>query len=287
MLGAGFFMLFSPLDSTRREMKTRFIFLLKELVVMKLKDQVVLVTGSSRGLGAAIAKAFGREGSRVIVNYIQNEEKAQQVVDSIGKDHAIAIKADVRNQSDIETLFKLAKNHFGENITTVVNNALVNFQFDATNRQTAETITWDEYQVQLEGSVKASLHTVQAAINDMEQREFGRFINIGTNLFQNPVVAYHDYNTSKAALLGFTRSMAKELGAKGITVNMVSGGLLKETDASSKTSAEVFTMIRDSTPLQKVTSPEDVADAVLFFASPWSRAVTGQNLVVDGGLVMD
>lgn len=81
--------------------------------------------------------------------------------------------------------------------------------------------------------------------------------------------------------------MAKELGAKGITVNMVSGGLLEQTDASSETSAEVFRIIRDSTPLQKVTSPEDVADAVLFFASPRSRAVTGQNLVVDGGLVMD
>lgn len=254
---------------------------------MELKNQVVLVTGSSRGLGAAIAKAFGREGARVIVNYYQNEEKAQQVVDSIGKDRAIAIRADVRNQSDIENLFKSAKKRFGENITTVVNNALVNFQFDVKNRKTAETITWDEYQVQLEGSIKASLHTIQAAINDMGQKEFGRFINIGTNLFQNPVVAYHDYNTSKAALLGFTRNMAKELGAKGITVNMVSGGLLKQTDASSATSAEVFSIIRDSTPLQKVTTPEDVADAILFFASPWSRAVTGQNLVVDGGLVMD
>ena len=87
------------------------------------------------------------------------------------------------------------------------------------------------FKLQFEGSVKASLHTVQAAINDMSQKQFGRFINIGTNLFQNPVVAYHDYNTSKAALLGFTRNMTKELGAKGITVNMVSGGLLEQTDA--------------------------------------------------------
>jgi len=92
---------------------------------MELKDRIVLVTGSSRGLGAAIAKAFGREGARVIVNYFENEEKAQQVVDSIGKDRAIAIKADVKNQSEIENLFKLAIKHFGENITTVVNNALV------------------------------------------------------------------------------------------------------------------------------------------------------------------
>lgn len=81
--------------------------------------------------------------------------------------------------------------------------------------------------------------------------------------------------------------MAKDLGQYGITVNMVSGGLLKTTDASAATSEAVFQLIQETTPLQKVTEPEDVADAVLFFASPWARAVTGQNLVVDGGLVMD
>jgi 3-oxoacyl-[acyl-carrier protein] reductase len=111
--------------------------------------------------------------------------------------------------------------------------------------------------------------------------------DIGTNLVQNPVVPYHDYTTSKAALLGFTRNMARELGAYGITVNMVSGGLLRTTDASSATSQEVFDLIESTTPLRKVTTPEDLADVVLFFASPWARAVTGQNLIVDGGLVMN
>lgn len=124
----------------------------------------------------------------------------------------------------------------------------------------------------------------------MEQKDrlfkFGRIINIGTNLVQHPVVPYHDYTTAKAALLGFTRNMANELGADGITVNMVSGGLLKITDASKATTDEVFEAIKNSTPLRKVTAPEEVADAVLFFASPWARAVTGQNLLVDGGLVM-
>lgn len=112
-------------------------------------------------------------------------------------------------------------------------------------------------------------------------------INIGTNLVQNPVVAYHEYTTGKAAMIGFTRNMAKELGQYGITVNMVSGGLLKETDASSVTTEEVFGIIESTTPLQKATRPEELADAALFFASPWARAITGQNLVVDGGLVMD
>jgi len=254
---------------------------------MNLNDQVVLVTGGSRGLGAAIAQAFAREGARVVINYFSSEDKAKEVVEKIGNDRAIAIKADIRELSEVEDMVERAKGHFGTSISTVVNNALVNFKFDAVNRKDVDTITWEDYQEQLEGSVKGSLHTVKTCKAAMIAMNFGRIINIGTNLFQNPVVAYHEYNTSKAALLGFTRNIARELGVHNITANMVSGGLLQKTDASSATPDEVFSIIKDNTPLQKVTTPEEVADAVLFFASPWSRAVTGQNLVVDGGLVMD
>ncbi len=119
----------------------------------------------------------------------------------------------------------------------------------------------------------------------MQSAGFGRFIHIGTNLFQNPVVPYHDYTASKGALLSLTRTAAVELGPSGITVNMVSGGLLRSTDASAATPEAVFDFIAGSTPLRSVTTPEELADTVLFFASPWARAVTGQNLVVDGGLV--
>lgn len=104
---------------------------------------------------------------------------------------------------------------------------------------------------------------------------------------QNPVVAYHDYNTAKSALLSFTRNMAKDLGSFGININMVSGGLLQTTDASAATSEAVFEIIKQNTPLGKVTTPAEVADTVLYFASPWSRGVTGQNIMVDGGLVMN
>ena len=119
----------------------------------------------------------------------------------------------------------------------------------------------------------------------METQGFGRIINIGTNLFQNPVVPYHDYTAAKAALLSLTRTMAQDLGPKGITVNMISGGLLRTTDASAATPNEVFDYIAANTPLRKVTDPAEFADTALFFASPWARAVTGQNLIVDGGLV--
>lgn len=252
---------------------------------MNLQDQVVLVTGGSRGLGAAIVKAFAREGARVVINYFSSKEKAEALAQEIGK-RAIAIRADVRNRDEVNDLFQKAKEHFQSPITTIVNNALVNYAFDPVKRKDANAIEWNDYLAQFEGSVQAAMNTLQVGLPDMKKRKFGRIINIGTNLVQNPVVAYHDYTTAKAALLGFTRNMANELGPYGITVNMVSGGLLKITDASSATTEEVFELIKNSTPLRKVTTPEDVADAVLFFASPWARAVTGQNLIVDGGLVM-
>ena len=254
---------------------------------MQLKEQVVLVTGSSRGLGAATAKAFAREGARVVVNYVNSVEKAEQVVAEIGAEQAIAIRADVRNEQDVVELFQQAKEHFGQPISTIVNNALINFSFNGDERSKLDEITWSEFQTQLDGSIRAALNTLQAGRDDMKKQKFGRIVNIGTNLVQNPVVPYHDYNTAKAALLGFTRSMAKEVGIDGITVNMVSGGLLQTTDATAATPDAVFELIKQSTPLNKVTTPEDVADAILFFASPWGRGITGQNLVVDGGLVMD
>lgn len=259
----------------------------RELYSLELKDQVVLVTGASRGLGAATVKAFGAAGAKVVVNYFQSEEKAQKVVNEIGADRAIALKADVRNPEELQSLAEEAKAHFGKPITTVVNNALIDFSFNGDDREKLDTIDWQDYLKQLEGSVGATLHTLQAVRDGMNEQKFGRIINIGTNLVQNPVVPYHDYNTSKAALLGMTRSMAKELGPDGITVNMVSGGLLLKTDASAATPDAVFDIIKASTPIDRVVTPEEVADVVVFFASPASRAITGQNLVVDGGLVMD
>lgn len=254
--------------------------------IVEIKDQIVLITGASRGLGAEIAKAFGREGAQVVVNYYSNKEKAKAVAAKIGE-RAVVIQADVRDAESVNEMFRKAKAYFGKPITTIVNNALVNFSFNGDDRKRLDTIEWDDFSQQLEGSVKGVLNTWQAGSRDMLKNKFGRIINIGTNLFQDPVVPYHDYNTSKAALLSMTRNMAKELGPDGIHVNMVSGGLLQTTDASAATPDAVFDIIKENTPLGKATTPAELADAVLFFASPWSRSVTGQNLIVDGGLVMN
>ncbi|MEC6748908.1 3-oxoacyl-ACP reductase [Marinilactibacillus sp. XAAS-LB27] len=250
------------------------------------EQKTVLVTGSSRGLGAVIAKQFGEKGYKVVVNYFKSKEKALKVVEEIGEGNAIAIQADVRNKQQVEAMVKKATEQFGP-IDIVVNNALINFEFNPVTQGAVEELTWENYNEQLQGTVQSALNTIQAVLPGMKKQGYGRIINIGTNLFQNPVVPYHQYTTAKAALIGFTRNMAKELGKDQITVNMVSGGLLERTDASAVTTPEVFDLIAASSALNRVTEPTDVAEVVVFLGSEASRGVTGQNIVVDSGLTMN
>lgn len=251
--------------------------------VMRLSEQVVLVTGSSRGLGAAIARAFAREGARVVVNCLHNETAAKALAQEIG---GLAIVADVTSAPQVQALFQQVADELGRPITTVVNSALAKFQFDGDARPTLDRISWAAFDAQLQGAVRAALNTTQAALPGFASLGSGRIINIGSNLVSHPVVPYQDYTTAKGALLAFTRTSAQELGPQAVTCNMVSGGLLRTTDASSSTPESVFRQVEAVTPLRKVTTPEDVAGAVLFFASPWAAGITGQNLNVDGGLVM-
>lgn len=251
-----------------------------------IREQVVVVTGGARGLGRSIAEAFLGEGARVVINYHSSADAAAQLAGE-HPGRAIAVQADVRDRAQVEALIAEAELAFGAPVSTVVNNALVDFSFNGDARPKADEIGYDAFAGQFSGAVQAALNVVQAALPSFERAGSGRVINIGTNLFQNPVVPYHDYTAAKAALLSMTRTFAADLGPRRITVNMVSGGLLRTTDASGATPEAVFDAIAEATPLRSVTTPEEFAGSVLFFASPWARAVTGQNLVVDGGLVKD
>ncbi|MCQ9367217.1 3-oxoacyl-ACP reductase [Brevibacterium sp. 50QC2O2] len=252
--------------------------------VLPLAEQIVLVTGGARGLGAAVSRAFLGQGARVVIDYRASHDAAGALAQEF-PDRALAIQADVRDRAQVDSLFAEASATWGAPVTTVVNNALIDFSFNGDARAKADRITYPELAAQFAGSVQGPLNVIQSALPGMTRAGFGRVVNIGTNLFQNPVVPYHDYTAAKAALLSLTRTFADDLGPRGITVNMVSGGLLQTTDASAATPEEVFAGIAASTPLRAVTTPEQLADAVLFFASPWARGVTGQNLIVDGGLV--
>lgn len=248
-----------------------------------LPEQVVLVSGAGRGLGSAIAAAFAREGAHVIVNYRASRERAEALAAQLGP-RTQALQADVRNPEQVHAMFETVERTVGP-VTTLVHNALADYQFNGDARDTIATLTAERLRGQHETACVGALTLLQRALPHMTAAGFGRVVTIGSNLVRNPVVPYHDYTAAKSALLAFTRTAAAELGPRGITVNMVSGGLLRTTDASAATPDAVFDLIAANTPLRQVTTPEELADTVLFFASPWARAVTGQNLIVDGGLV--
>ena len=249
-------------------------------------NKLVLVSGAGRGLGASIAESFVNSGYKVAINYFNSAKEAEDLSRKLG-DSVQAFKADIRDENKISNMYKEINSHFSSYPDILVNNAMANYVFNGDLRKKAEDISWKEIQDHLDVTIKGSLNLIQALTPKMKDKKFGRIINIGTNLVQNPVVPYHDYTIAKGGLLALTRTFAKDLGQFGITVNMVSGGLLKVTDASAATPDEVFEAIAQMTPLQKVTTVQDFADAVVFFASDASRAITGQNLTVDGGLTFN
>lgn len=244
------------------------------------------MTGSSRGLGATIAKTLAERDYKVVINYYKSKEKAEALVEEIGKEKAIAIQADVTDRKQVDTLVSEATKYFGQ-VDVVINNALVDFKFDPNAQKPFKDLAWEDYERQLNGTIKAAFNVIQSVVPQFIERKNGTIISIGTNLYQNPVVPYHEYTTAKAALIGFTRNIAAELGEYGINANVVSGGLLKTTDASAVTTQEVFDLIAQSTPLRKVTTPQDVANMVAFLASEEADGITGQNITVDGGLTMN
>ena len=248
--------------------------------------RTVLITGSSRGLGATIAKTLAQQGYNIIINYYKNKTLAEQIVNEIGSDSAIAIQADVTNRTEVDNLMKKAIKYFGH-IDVVVNNALVGFEFNPDKQKSFTDLTWTDYQQQIDGTLKSAFNVVQSVMPHFLEKKQGHIISIGTNLYQNPVVPYHEYTTAKAALIGFTRNIAAELGQFGIKANVVSGGLLKTTDASAATTNEVFDMIAKTTPIKRVTSPQDLANMVAYLASEQANGITGQNFTVDGGLTMN
>ena len=254
---------------------------------MRFKDKVVLITGASRGIGAAIAEAFAREGALVVINYLQNETAAAEVSErciALGGD-AWALRADVMNAQAVTEMVSEVLAETGR-IDVAVNNAFRSYRFNPDTRARFQELDWNAYLDQFEGAVQGAANICRAVVPDMRRRASGSIINLSSDLVEHPVVPYHDYATAKAALVGFSRHLAADLGPSGIRVNCVAPGLVWPTDASRETRESLREQIAGQTPLRRVATPEDVAGPVLFLASDWSRFMTGQVLYVDGGLVM-
>ena len=254
---------------------------------MDFRGKVALVTGSSRGIGATVAKAFASEGAAVAINYKTDLSAASHVIDDCEKlgGTGLSFKADVTNPSECENLVDKVQSEFGK-IDILVNNAFRPYHFAPEKRKMFWDLKWEHYQSQIEGSLLSTHSLCKAVLPLMQKKATGTIINITSDLIARPSIPYHEYTTAKSALTGFSRNLAAELGPFGIRVNCVAPGLVYPTDSSADTKENLKEAIISQTPLRRIANPEDVAGAVLFLASDWSKFITGQTIYVDGGLVM-
>ena len=243
---------------------------------MKFEGKTVIVTGSARGIGRAIAEKFAEMGARVVISDL-DQQQVEQVAAEIGND-AIGIVANVTSGEDIENLFGQVKKKYG-NIDVVVNNAGV-------TRDTL-MIRMDEkdWDMVLDINLKGSFLVTKTAARIMMKQRFGRIINISSIVGINGNAGQVNYSASKAGILGLTKSAAKELATRGITVNAVAPGYIA-TEMTGALSEQAKSAFLDRVLIKRPGSPEDVASAVLFLASDEASYITGQVLAVDGGLTI-
>lgn len=195
------------------------------------------------------------------------------------------VQADVSDADAVRTLIAEVVDNFGK-IDVLVNNAFRPYVFSPEERTRFPDLAWEHYQSQFDGAVRATFSMCQAVLPFMQRQARGSIINMTSDLVERPSIAYHDYATAKSALVGFSRNLAAEVGAIGVWVNCVAPGLVYPTDASRATKEGVKEMLIAQTPLKRIATPSDITGPVLFLASNWSQFITGQTLVVDGGLVM-
>jgi len=246
-----------------------------------LKGKVALVTGGSRGIGKAIALSLAKNGANVVVNYSGNEEAAQKVVEEITAlgVKAIAYKANVSSSDEVAALVKNTVDEFGS-IDILVNNAGITRDGLLLRMKDAD---WDAV---IDTNLKGVFNCIKAAAKFMTRQRNGRIINISSVVGQIGNPGQMNYVAAKAGVLGLTKTAAKELASRNITVNAIAPGFI-ETDMTNELNEQIRNSMLTNIPLQSFGQPEDIANAVVFLATDASRYITGQTINVDGGLVMN
>jgi NAD(P)-dependent dehydrogenase (short-subunit alcohol dehydrogenase family) len=244
----------------------------------ELSGRVALVTGASRGLGAAIAHSLGKRGAKVAVNYFASPEKAERVAKAIrdAGGQAEFFHADVRDEFEVNRLVTEVTARFGP-VDILVPNATGPQPFIA-----IEKMTWRDCLDQMEFFVKSPLLLVKAVVGSMKQRRYGRIIQIGSEAFDLGVPEFSNYVSAKGAQLGQTRSWARELAPWGITVNLIAPGWIP-TERHSRDPQAAKDAYAAEVPMLRMGVPEDVGEAVAFLASEAANFITGQKISVNGG----
>jgi len=244
------------------------------------EGRVALVTGGSRGIGRAMARALGASGHRVAVNYTSNEAAANEVVTEIesGGGRALAFQADVGDETSVIGLFSAVEDAFGAPLV-LVNNAGI------TRDHLLLRMSADDFDRVIQTNLRSVFLCTKSALRGMLRARWGRVISIASvaGILGNPGQA--NYAASKAGMIGFSKSVAKEVGSRGITINVVAPGYI-ETDLTADLNDEIKRQAVESTSLGRFGQVGEVAGVVDFLASETASYITGQVISVDGGLAL-
>ena len=243
-----------------------------------LQGKTVLVTGASRGIGAAAAKRLVQGGAAVVINYHQNRQAAQKVLQGVEKagGRGMIFQADVTKPDQVDAMVRSTREKFSS-VDVLVNNAYFPFEVGQLHE-----LPWDKFHQAIEHELSAFHSCVRACLPGMTEKKSGRIIVVSTRLAQQPLPRMGAYAAAKSALESMANTMAIELGPLGVAVNVVTPAFTL-TDASMIMPEEYRERVRQTRPLQRHLYPEDVAGAIAFLAGDEASMLTGSNILITGG----
>jgi 3-oxoacyl-[acyl-carrier protein] reductase len=248
---------------------------------MRLQNKNILITGASRGIGKVTAIILGSQGANIAINYLHNEEKALKVQEEVEKygSRAILIKGDVADPSDVKDIFCKMKVLWGQRLDVLINNAGI------TRDSFLEHITDEQWETVIHTNLNSAFYCTREAFRIMKEQKYGKIINVSSCTAIMGNIGQANYAASKAGIIGLTKTAALEGAKYGIRVNAVCPGLHR-TEIVDSIPEKVLNGIIKKIPLGYIGSAEDIAQMISFLAGPESDYITGQTLMVNGGLTM-
>ena len=237
--------------------------------------KTVLITGGSRGIGAATARRFAAAGYRVAINYNRSEREALKLAEELG---GTAVRADVGDPDQVQEMVDNVLDKFCQLDILVCNAGIA-------QQKLFGELTNEDWKKIFTVNVEGVFYTIRAALPHMLHRKAGRIVTVSSMWGQVGGSCEVAYSASKAAVIGLTKALAKEIGPSGITVNCVAPGVIA-TEMNAGLSTEDLEALRNKTPLESIGKPEDVAESIFFLASDAARFITGQTLAPNGGLII-